>query len=30
MYKNRKGVIFMGKDEIAKWALSAPNVPYET
>jgi hypothetical protein len=28
--QNRKGVAFMRKDEIAKWALSAANIPHET
>ena len=28
--QKQKGVVFMRKDEIAKWALSAPNVPHET
>ena len=27
--QKQKGVVFMRKDEIAKWALSAPNVPHE-
>jgi peptidoglycan/xylan/chitin deacetylase (PgdA/CDA1 family) len=27
--QKQKGVVFMRKDEIAKWALSAPNVPNE-
>jgi hypothetical protein len=27
--KKKPGVVFMRKDEIAKWALSAPNVPHE-
>jgi peptidoglycan/xylan/chitin deacetylase (PgdA/CDA1 family) len=28
--QKHKGVAFMRKDEIARWALSAPNVPHET
>jgi peptidoglycan/xylan/chitin deacetylase (PgdA/CDA1 family) len=28
--KKQKGVVFMRKDEIAKWALSAADVPHET
>jgi peptidoglycan/xylan/chitin deacetylase (PgdA/CDA1 family) len=28
--KKQRGVVFMRKDEIAKWALSASNVPHET
>src|SRR5882672_8326039 len=28
--QKQKGVAFMRKDEIAKWALSASNVPHET
>jgi hypothetical protein len=28
--QKQKGVVFMRKDEIAKWALSAPNVPHES
>jgi peptidoglycan/xylan/chitin deacetylase (PgdA/CDA1 family) len=28
--QKQKGVVFMRKDEIAKWALSASNVPHET
>jgi hypothetical protein len=28
--QKQKGVVFMRKDEIAKWALAAPNVPHET
>ena len=28
--QKQKGVVFMRKDEIAKWALSAPKVPHET
>src|SRR5438105_5924786 len=28
--QKQKGVVFMRKDEIAKWALSASNVPRET
>jgi peptidoglycan/xylan/chitin deacetylase (PgdA/CDA1 family) len=27
--QKQKGVVFMRKDEIAKWALSAANVPHE-
>ena len=27
--QKQKGVVFMRKDEIAKWALSAPNIPHE-
>jgi peptidoglycan/xylan/chitin deacetylase (PgdA/CDA1 family) len=27
--QKKPGVVFMRKDEIAKWALSAPNVPHE-
>ena len=27
--QKQKGVVFMRKDEIAKWALSASNVPHE-
>jgi peptidoglycan/xylan/chitin deacetylase (PgdA/CDA1 family) len=27
--QKHKGVVFMRKDEIARWALSAPNVPHE-
>jgi len=27
--QKQKGVVFMRKDEIAKWALSAPNLPHE-
>jgi peptidoglycan/xylan/chitin deacetylase (PgdA/CDA1 family) len=27
--RKQKGVVFMRKDEIARWALSAPNVPHE-
>ena len=27
--QKQKGVVFMRKDEVAKWALSAPNVPHE-
>jgi len=29
--QKQKGVVFMRKDEIAKWALSAPpNIPHES
>jgi len=28
--QKQKGVVFMRKDEIAKWALSTPNVPHES
>jgi len=28
--QKQKGVVFMRKDEIARWALSAPNVPHES
>jgi hypothetical protein len=28
--QKQKGVVFMRKDDIAKWALSGPNVPHET
>ena len=28
--QRQKGVVFMRKDEIARWALSAPNVPHES
>ena len=28
--QKQKGVLFMRKDEIAKWALSAPNIPHES
>ena len=28
--QKQKGVVFMRKDEIAKWALSAGDVPHET
>lgn len=28
--QKQKGVVFMRKDEIARWALSAANVPHET
>jgi len=28
--QKQKGVVFMRKDEIAKWALSASDVPHET
>jgi hypothetical protein len=28
--QKQKGVAFMRKDEIAKWALSASNIPHET
>jgi peptidoglycan/xylan/chitin deacetylase (PgdA/CDA1 family) len=28
--RTQKGVVFMRKDEIAKWALSAPNIPHES
>jgi len=28
--QKQKGVVFMRKDEIAKWALTASNVPHET
>ena len=28
--QKQKGVVFMRKDEIAKWALSASNVPHES
>jgi hypothetical protein len=28
--KKQKGVAFMRKDEIAKWALSASKVPHES
>ena len=28
--QKQKGVVFMRKDEIAKWTLSASNVPHET
>jgi peptidoglycan/xylan/chitin deacetylase (PgdA/CDA1 family) len=28
--QKQKGVVFMRKDELAKWALSAPNVPHES
>jgi hypothetical protein len=28
--QKQKGVVFMRKDEIAKWALSAPNMPHES
>ena len=27
--QKQKGVVFVRKDEIAKWALSAPNIPHE-
>ena len=27
--QKQKCVVFMGKDEIAKWAFSAKNVPHE-
>ena len=27
--QKQKGVVFMRKDEIAKWALSATNVPHD-
>jgi len=27
--QKRKGVVFMRKDQIAKWALSAANIPHE-
>jgi peptidoglycan/xylan/chitin deacetylase (PgdA/CDA1 family) len=27
--QKQKGLVFMRKDEIAKWALSAANVPHE-
>ena len=28
--QKQKGVVFMRKDEIAKWSLSAANIPHET
>src|SRR6202047_1917859 len=28
--QKQKGVVFMRKDEIAKWALSVPNIPHES
>ena len=28
--QKQKGVVFMRKDEIAKWTLSAPNIPHES
>jgi hypothetical protein len=28
--QKQKGVVFMRKDEIARWALSASNVPHES
>jgi len=28
--RKQKGVVFMRKDEIARWALSAPNTPHES
>jgi len=28
--QRQKGVVFMRKDETAKWALSTDNVPYES
>jgi peptidoglycan/xylan/chitin deacetylase (PgdA/CDA1 family) len=28
--QKQKGVVFMRKDEIARWALSAPNIPRES
>ena len=28
--QEQKGVVFMRKDGIAKWALSAPNIPHES
>ena len=28
--QKQQGVVFMRKDEIAKWALSAPNIPHES
>jgi hypothetical protein len=27
--RKQNGVVFMRKAEIAKWALSAPNIPHE-
>lgn len=28
--QKQQGVVFMRKDEIAKWALSAPNIPHKS
>ena len=28
--QKQKGVVFMRKDDIARWALSAPNIPHES
>jgi hypothetical protein len=28
--RKQKGVVFLRKDEIARWALSAPGIPHES